>query len=342
MKFAQPALECHAMRRMMIALLLAAAVSASAATPYKVLRHIAIGGAGGWDYVTVDADAHRVYQSHSDRVAVVDIDKGTVAGTIMNTPGVHGVALAPALNRGFVSDGRSDTVTVFDMKTLATVAEWKTTGANPDAILYEPATKRLFTFNGRGKNATVFDATNGMVVGTIDLGGKPEFAQTDGGRVFVNIEDTSEIAVIDPKKAAVEKRAPLAPCQSPSGLALDRKHKRLFSVCENEKMVVTDADSLKVVATLPIGKGVDGVAFDDDRAFSSNGADGTITVVRELAPDKFEVEETVTTARGARTIAADPKSHRLFLPTAQFGPPVEGQRRPPVVERTFELLEVGR
>ena len=174
---------------------------------------------------------------------MVDIDKGTVAGTIMNTPGVHGVALAPALNRGFVSDGRSDTVTVFDMKTLATVAEWKTTGANPDAILYEPGTKRLFTFNGRGKNATVFDATNGTVVATIDLAGKPEFAQTDGTRVFVNIEDTSEIAIIDPKKAVVEKRAPLAPCQSPSGLALDRKHHRLFSVCENEKMVVTDAES---------------------------------------------------------------------------------------------------
>ena len=328
------------MRRLIVALLLLAAASASAAT-FKVVRHIAIGGTGGWDYVTVDADARRVYQSHSDRVAVVDIDKGTVAGTILNTPGVHGVALAPDLNRGFVSDGRTDTVTVFDMKTLATVAEWKTTGANPDAILYEPTSKRLFTFNGRGKNATVFDATNGTVVGTIDLGGKPEFAQTDGGRVYVNIEDTSEIAIIDAKKAAVEKRAPLAPCVEPSGLALDRKHRRLFSVCSNETMVVTDADSLKVVASLPIGKGVDGVAFDTDRAFSSNGADGTMTVVHELAADKYEVEETVPTARGARTIAADPKSHHLFLPTAQFGPPVEGQRRPQVVEGTFELLEVG-
>src|SRR5436190_5526573 len=342
MKFAVPAIECRAMRRLMIALLfLAVAVSASAAT-YKVVRHIAIGGVGGWDYVTVDADARRVYQSHSDRVAVVDIDKGTVAGTIMNTQGVHGVALAPELNRGFVSDGRSDSVTVFDLKTLATVAEWKTTGANPDAILYEPGTKRLFTFNGRGKNATVFDATTGTVVATSDLGGKPEFSVTDGTRVFVNIEDTSEIAIIDPKKAVVEKRAPLAPCVEPSGLALDRKHRRLFSVCSNETMVVTDADSLKVVGSAPIGKGVDGVAFDNDRAFSSNGADGTMTVVHEIAPDKFEVEETVPTARGARTIAADPKSHHLFLSTAQFGPPVEGQRRPPIVEGTFELLEVGR
>src|SRR5438552_3271152 len=254
MKFSASAIECRDMRRLMITLLFAAAVSASAA-PFKVIRHISIGGVGGWDYVAVDPDARRVYQSHSDRVVVVDIDKGTVAGTIMNTPGVHGVALAPALNRGFVSDGRSDTVTVFDMKTLATVAEWKTTGANPDAILYEPGTKRLFTFNGRGKNATVFDATNGTVVATIDLAGKPEFAQTDGTRVFVNIEDTSEIAIIDPKKAVVEKRAPLAPCQSPSGLALDRKHHRLFSVCENEMMAVTDTKTLKVVATPPIGKG---------------------------------------------------------------------------------------
>ena len=328
------------MRNVTIALLFAAA-SASAAS-YHVIRHIPIGGAGGWDYVTVDADARRVYQSHSDRVVVVDADKGTVVGTIMNTPGVHGVALAPAMHRGFVSDGRTDTVTVFDTKTLATEAEWKATGGNPDAILYEPTTKRLFTFNGRGKNATVFDAATGKVEATIDLGGKPEFAQTDGGRVFVNIEDTSEIAIIDAKKMSVEKRAPLAPCVEPSGLAIDRKHHRLFSVCSNEKMVVTDAETLKVVASLPIGKGVDGAAFDDGRAFSSNGADGTITVVREASPDKFEVEETVPTARGARTIAADSKTHRLFLPTAQFGPPVEGQRRPPIVEGTFELLEVGR
>jgi DNA-binding beta-propeller fold protein YncE len=341
MKSAMPAIECGAMRRLMIALLFAAATSASAAT-YTLIRHIAIGGAGGWDYVAVDAAARRVYQSHSDRVAVVDIDKGTVAGTIMNTQGVHGVALAPDLNRGFVSAGRTDSVTVFDLKTLATVAEWKTTGANPDAILYEPGTKRLFTFNGRGKNATVFDATTGTVVATIDLCGKPEFSVTDGTRVFVNIEDTSEIAIIDPKKAVVEKRGPLAPCVEPSGLALDRKHRRLFSVCSNETMVATDADSLKVVGSAPIGKGVDGVAFDNDRAFSSNGADGTITVVHEIEPDKFEVEETVPTARGARTIAADPKSHHLFLPTAQFGPPVEGQRRPPIVEGTFELLEVGK
>ena len=317
-------------------------MSLFAAVLFHVIRHIAIGGTGGWDYVTVDADARRVYQSHSDRVAVVDIDKGAVVGTIMSTPGVHGVAIAADLHRGFVSDGRTDSVTVFDTKTLATIAEWKTTGANPDAILYEPGTRRLFTFNGRGKNATVFDATSGTVVGTIDLGGKPEFSVSDGKRVFVNIEDTSEIAIIDPKTATVEKRAPLAPCVEPSGLALDRKHRRLFSVCSNETMVVTDADTLKVVGSAPIGKGVDGVAFDNDRAFSSNGADGTVTVVHELAPDKFEVEETVPTARGARTIAVDPKSHHLFLATAQFGPPVEGQRRPPIVEETFELLEVGR
>jgi DNA-binding beta-propeller fold protein YncE len=330
------------MRRLILTLLLAAATATASAATYKVIRHIPIGGVGGWDYVTVDADARRVYQSHSDRVAVVDADKGTVAGTILNTPGVHGIAIAPDLHRGFVSDGRSDTVTVFDTKTLATVAEWKTTGANPDAILYEPTTKRLFTFNGRGKNATVFDATSGTVVATIDLGGKPEFSVSDGGRVFVNIEDTSEIAIIDPKKGTVEKRAPLAPCVEPSGLAIDRKHHRLFSVCSNETMVVTDAGTLKVVASVPIGKGVDGAAFDVDRAFSSNGADGTITVVHEITPDKYEVEETVPTARGARTIAADPKTHHLFLATAQFGPPVEGQRRPPVVEGTFELLEVGK
>ncbi|MEK6371681.1 MAG: YncE family protein [Acidobacteriota bacterium] len=309
-----------------------------------VVRHIPIGGAGGWDYVTVDAAARRVYQSHSDRVVVIDADKGTVVGTILNTPGVHGVAIAADLNRGFVSDGRSDSVTVFDLKTLAAVAEWKTTGANPDSILYEPKTKRLFTFNGRGKNATVFNAVTGAVAATIDLGGKPEFAVSDGTHVFVNIEDTSEIAIIDAKKLVVEKRAPLAPCEEPSGLAIDRKHHRLFSVCGNETMAVTDAQTLRVITTLPIGKGTDGAAFDDasQRAFSSNGADGTVTVVHELSPDKFVVEETVPTARGARTIALDPKTHHLFLATAQFGPPVEGQRRPAVIEGTFELLEVGR
>jgi DNA-binding beta-propeller fold protein YncE len=326
----------------LLAVALLAPAAAASQQSYHVSRRIPVGLDGGWDYLTVDTAAHRIYVTHGDRVVVVDADSARVVGEITGLHGVHGVALAPELNRGFVSDGRSDSVTVFDMKTLATVAEWKTTGANPDAILYEPATKRLFTFNGRGKNATVFDAASGNVVATIDLGGKPEFAQTDGARVFVNIEDTSELAVIDPKKAAVEKRAPLAPCVEPSGLALDRKHRRLFSVCSNQTMVMTDAESLKVVASVPIGKGVDGVAFDGDRAFSSNGADGTITVVRELGSDKYEVEETVPTARGARTIAVDPKSHHLFLATARFGPPVEGQRRPPIVEGTFELLEVGR
>ncbi len=337
------------MGRMISAFLVfAAAASASAAT-YKVIRHIPIGGAGGWDYITVDAAARRIYQSHSDRVVVVDADKGNIVGTIMNTQGVHGVAVAPELNRGFVSDGRTDTVTVFDLKTLATVAEWKTTGANPDAILYEPSTKRLFTFNGRGKNVTVFDAATGTVAGTIDAGGKPEFAVSDGSRVYFNVEDTSEIAVIDSKKLAIDKRAPLAPCVEPSGLAIDRKHHRLFSVCGNEKMAVTDSSSLHVVTTVPIGKGVDGAAFDDasDRAFSANGADGTITVVHEKSPDNFEVEETAPTARGARTIAIDSKTHHLFLPTAQFGPPPEAtperpRPRPPIIEGTFELLEVGK
>ena len=329
--------------RNLFALLLLAAASASAAS-YHVVRHIPIGGTGGWDYVTVDAATGRVFQSHSDRVVVVDAGSGKIAGTIMNTQGVHGVAVAPDLNRGFVSAGRTDSVTVFDYKTLATIAEWKTTGANPDSILYEPQTKRLFTFNGRGKNVTAFDAATGTVAGTIDVGGKPEFAVTDRGLLYVNIEDTSEIAIIDAKKLTVEKRAPLAPCVEPSGLAIDRKFHRLFSVCGNEKMAVTDAESLKVVATVAIGKGVDGAAFDESsqRAFSANGADGTMTVVHQSTPDKYEVEETVPTARGARTIALDSKTHMLFLPTAQFGPPVEGQRRPPIVEGTFELLEVGR
>jgi len=319
--------------------LLVLAFSAAAAPHYHVVRHIPIGGEGGWDYVTVDSASHRLFVTHADRVNVVDLKGGKVIGEIPNTAGVHGVALAPKLRRGFVSCGRTSTVTIFDLDSLKVLGEVKTTGERPDAILFDPATSRVFTFNAAGKNTTALDAATGAVAGTIDLGGKPEFARADGrGRVFVNIEDTSELAEIDAKGLKVVKRWKLAPCEEPSGLAFDVAHHRLFSACDNKVMAISDSKAGKVVATVPIGAGVDGAAFDASYglAFSSNGADGTLTVVHGS-----QVMETVPTLRGARTIVLDEQTHHLYLPTAQFGPAVPGRPRPPVVPGTFEVIDVG-
>ena len=324
------------------------AVAATAFAAWHVVRHIPIGGTGGWDYSTIDSVARRAYVSHGDRVEVVDIDAGKVVGLIADTPGVHGIAIDHAGGRGFISSGRVGMMTIFDLKTLNRINDVKTTGDNPDAILFDPSTKQVFTFNGRGKNATVFN-THGKVVATIDLGGKPEFGVSDGqGRVFVNIEDTSELAMIDARKNVVEKRWKLAPCESPSGLAIDRRHHRLFAVCENEIMAVVDATNGHVITTLPTGKGTDAAAFDDGKqlAFASNGQSATLTIVHESSPDKYEVIDNVATQRSARTMALDTKIHRVFLPAAMFGeapaPTEKNPRpRPPVVPGSFELLEVA-
>lgn len=316
---------------------------------YRLGRPIAVGGEGGWDYLTVDAAARRLYVSHATRVQVVDLDKGTVVGEIPDTAGIHGIALAPELGRGFTSNGRAGTVTVFDLKTLAMTATVKVTGDNPDAIAYEPVSRRVFTFNGQGQNATALDAATGQVVGTIPLGDKPEFAVVDGkGRIYVNLENTGFLATLDARTLKVEGKWPLAPCQEPSGLAIDTVHRRLFSVCGNKLMAVTDADSGRVITTLPIGAGTDGVAFDPASgfAFSSNG-EGNVTVVHEDSPDKYTVAGTIATKRGARTIALDESTHRLYLPTAQFGPPpsptAERPRpRPSILTETFEILVLER
>jgi len=313
---------------------------------FHVVRHIPIGGTGGWDYLTVDSDAHRLYVSHATKMNVVDTESGKVVGEIANTEGVHGIAIARALHRGFVSDGRTSQVTVFDLDSLKTLSEIKTTGDRPDAILFDPASSRVFTFNAGGKSSTVIDAATGAIAGTIPLGGKPEFAVSDGkGRVYVNIEDTSELAEIDAKNMTVLRRWSVKPCESPSGLAIDRAHGVLFSVCENETMAFSDIKSGKVTVTVPIGKGVDGAAFDPASllVFSSNGADGTITVV---SAKDAKVVETVPTARGARTITIDEKTHHLFVPTAKFGPapaatPEQPRPRPAVVPDSFEVIEVA-
>jgi DNA-binding beta-propeller fold protein YncE len=334
------------MKRTLIALVsLAVAVSALAA--WHVGRHIVIGGTGGWDYTTIDAAARRAYVSHGDRVEVVDVDAGKVVGLIPDTLGVHGIAIDHDGGRGFISSGRVNMMTIFNLKTNARITDVKTTGDNPDAILFEPFTKHVFTFNGRGKNATVFN-TRGKVVATIDLGGKPEFGVSDAhGHVFVNIEDTSELAMIDANRNVVSARWKLAPCESPSGLAIDRKHHRLFTVCENEIMAVVDAKNGHVVTTVPTGKGTDAAAFDDERqlAFASNGQSATLTVVHETSPDKYEVVDNVATQRSARTMALDTKTHHIYLPAAKFGeapaPTEKNPRpRPPIVPGSFELLEV--
>jgi DNA-binding beta-propeller fold protein YncE len=279
---------------------------------------------------------------------VVDPDTGKVLGDIPGTEGVHGIALAPEFNRGFTSNGRSSSVSIFDLATLKVLSQVKTTGDNPDAILYEPFTKRVFTFNGRGKNATAIEAESGAVSGTIPLEGKPEFAASDGsGRVYVNIEDKNEVLLLDPKKLTVEARWPLAPCEEPSGMALDVLRKRLFVGCGNRLLMIVNATDGHVVGQLPIGDRNDAVAFDAGTGlvFASNG-DGTLTLVKQAAPDAYEVVQTVQTQQSAKTLAIDFKTHRAFLPAARFGPPPsptpENPRpRPSMVPGSFEILVVG-
>ncbi len=329
--------------------LLAAATALAAAGPgYKVINTYKVGGDGGWDYLTADSAARRLYISRATHVIVLDLDTGKTVGDIADTPGVHGIALAPELGRGFVSNGREGTVSIFDMKTLATSSKVKV-GDNPDAILYDPATKRVFTFNGRSQDATAIDATDGKVLGTIKLDGKPEFAASDGkGEIFVNIEDKSELTVIDPAKLAVKQSWPLAPCKEPSGLAMDVKKRRLFVGCDNKMMAVVNADTGKVLATPAIGDGVDATAFDDETglAFASCG-EGVLTVVREESPDTFSVAENVPTQAGARTMALDTKTHNVYVVTAKFGPPPAPTADNPHPRRTilpdsFVVLAVGK
>jgi DNA-binding beta-propeller fold protein YncE len=331
------------------ALMLFPLVQAGAAPPkegtsgYHVAKTIALGGDEGWDYVAVDSDARRVYVSHGNRVVVLDADSLAVTGEIPDTQGVHGIAFASDLGRGFTSNGRANNVTIFDLKTLKTIGTVQA-GTNPDAIVYDAGTKRVFTMNGRSQDATAIDAASGTVVGTLALGGKPEFAVADGkGSIFVNIEDKSELVEFDPQKLAVLHRWPLAPCQEPSGLAMDRKNRRLFVGCDNKMMAVVNADTGKVIATLAIGEGVDANGFDPGTnfAFASNG-EGTLTVVHEDSPDKFTVVDSVPTKRSARTLGLDFKTHNTYLPAADFEPPDPGQRRGKMKPGSFVLLIVTR
>jgi YVTN family beta-propeller protein len=329
-----------------VSVLLGTAILSAGPSGYHVTKTVKLGGDGGWDYLTVNAG--RIYISRGTHVMVVDADKGAVVGDIPNTNGVHGIAIVPDLDKGFISDGRANDVTIFDVKTLK-VTGTAPTGKNPDAIIYDPASKRVFTFNGASKDATAIDAKTGTVAGTIALGGKPEFAVADEkGHIFVNIEDTSEIVQFDSKKLTVENRWKIAPGEEPSGLAIDRKNRRLFSVCSNKLMVVVNANDGKIITTLPIGSGTDAAGFDPETgyAFSSNG-DGTLTVVHEDSPDKFAVVENVPTLRRARTMALDPKTHQVYTVTAEFGPApaattAQPRPRPPMLPGSFTLLILSR
>lgn len=342
--------EEHEMKFLSVPALLLLAIAAIAAPPtYKVTGKIKIGGAGRWDYVYVDSANHRLYVSHGTQTEVIDTGTDKLVGTIPGTGGVHGIAVANDLGRGFTSDGADNDVTIFDLKTLKVLGKVKT-GTNPDSIIYEPVSHRIFTFNGRSKDSTVFEAKNGeIVVASVPLDGKPEFAQIDGkGHIYFNIEDKSEIGEIDAKTATLAKRYSIAPCDDPSGLAINPKSGYLYSVCGNKMMVVSDPAAGKVIATPTIGQGPDGVAFDDGYAFSANGRDGNITMVGETSPGKFEPVATIPTGQGARTIGADQKAHKLYLPAAEFGPPppppAGGGKagRPQALPDSFEILVVGR
>ncbi|MFN2636764.1 MAG: YncE family protein [Gemmatimonadaceae bacterium] len=320
----------------------------SAAPGYHVIRKISTGGEGGWDLLTVDTAANRLFLSRGTHVMVVDLGRDSVIGDIPNTLGIHGIALAPDLNRGFTSNGRDSSVTIFDYKTLAPISVVKVTGRNPDVVLYDPTTKRVFAFNAATSNATAIDAATGTVVGTVDLGGKPEDAVVDRGRVYVNLEDKSQIAVFDAQTLAVSAHWSLAPCGEPTGLAIDRQHQRLFAGCGNKVMGVVDAVTGRVVATPAVGSGIDGAGFDPGTqlAFTSNG-EGSITVIHEDTPDKYTVVETVPTQRGARTLAVNPKTHRLYTVSADFGvppapTPERPRPRPPMIPGTFVVLELDR
>jgi DNA-binding beta-propeller fold protein YncE len=328
-----------------IALAITAAVAAPppGSSGYHVIKTVSVPGDDGWDYVAVDSDARRVYISHGTHVVVMNADTYAIEGDIPDTPGVHGIAIASDLGRGFISSGRANTATIFDLKTLKTMGTVKT-DANPDAIAYDSISKHVFTFNGRGKNATVLNAADGAVVGAIPLGGKPEFAVADGkGKMFVNNEDTSDLIELDTKKLVETHRWPLAPCKSPSGLALDAKSRRLFSVCDEKVMSVVDADSGKVVATPTICDGPDAAAFDPatNFAFASCG-DGTLTVIHEDSADKFTVIDNVPTKKSARTMGLDLKTHNIFLPAADFDPPAPGERRGKMKPGSFVILVVAK
>jgi hypothetical protein len=326
------------------ALLAAAAATTAAkdASPaYHLVKEIPIPGDTGWDYLSIDSQARRLYVTHGTHIVVVDVDTNTVVGDIAGTPGVHGFAIAPELGKGFSSNGTESKVSVVDLKSLATLAKIDTE-AGPDAIVYEPGQREVYAFNGRAKSVTIISAASGQVVGSLPLPGKPEFPVADpgDGRVFVNIEDRNEVVAIDTGTHKIVNTWPIAPGESASGMAFDATHHRLFLGCENHLMLMLDSKSGQVVGSVPIGTGVDANAFDNQLqlAFSSN-AEGTVTIAHETTPEKLVVVQTLPTQASARTMTLDPKTHRIYLAAATLQPnaPTTGHRRA-TVPGTFKVL----
>jgi Uncharacterized conserved protein len=314
---------------------------------YRMANKFHVDGDGGWDYLNVDESTGRIFISHGTVVNIIDEKDGKLIGTIPDTKGVHGIAIATDLNKAFISNGRDSSVTIIDLTTLAFITKVTVTGQNPDAIIYDPFSHNVFAYNGRTANATVIDGSANKVVATIKLDGKPENSVSDGkGKVYVNIEDKSEISLINSKTNQVEQTWSIAPGEEASGLALDNENHRLFAVCSNKLMVILDASSGKVITSLPIGDGSDGAAFDPalKRAYSSNG-EGTLTVVQEISPDEFKVLENVTTQRGARTLTVNKKTHHIFMSAAEYeaASPSAGNtnRRPAIKPGTFMILDVA-
>ena len=315
---------------------------------FHLIKKTVIGGEGGWDYLSVDSKNNRLYVSHSTQVEVLDVSTHEKIGVIPNLQGVHGVLAVPKTGRGITTNGRSNTVTIFDLKTLQPIIELPT-GKNPDALLYDDFSGRVFVFNHSDVTTTAIDIAEGKVAGTVDVGGSAlEAGATDGkGTIYVNLEDAGEIVSFDAKTLAIKNRWKISPGEEPTGLAIDTKTKRLFSVCHNGWMMVVDSEKGNIIAQIPIGKRVDGVVFDPElkMAFSSNG-EGTITVVQEVSANEFKVVDTIKTEVGARTIAIDPKTHHVFVSTAQYGetPAATAENpnpRPKVVPGTFMVLEYG-
>lgn len=329
----------------LLAVCSAHATAAPQASDYRVLSHLAMGGPGGWDYLSFDAQRRHLFVSRGDRVEVVDVDQNKRIGTIPGTAGVHGIAIDQDAHRGYTSNGQTASVTVFDLDTLAVVGTVNGTGEKPDAILYDSASKHVMTFNGKGQSISVIDPSHNAVVATVPLGDKPEFAVSDGkGNVYVNLEGTAKLAKIDAKTNKVVATWSLGSCESPSGLAMDLTHRRLFSVCDNKQMAVVDADSGKLVASVAIGEGPDAVVFDEGTGmvFSSNGESGDITAVHQADADHYSVTATVPTQPSARTMALDPKLHRLYLSAATLAGPAQEGHHPAIKPDSFTVLTVGK
>jgi YVTN family beta-propeller protein len=327
---------------------LSSGLAAKPAPKYHLVQRIPLGGEGGWDILSVDAKHRRVYVSHSTRVEVVDINTNKPVGAIQHTEGVHAVGIADEFDRGFTTNGKTNTVLMFDLKTLDTLARMPV-GQKPDAIAYEPYTKKMLVMNGKSEDISVLDPKTGAVEHTVKLGGGPEYAVSDGkGNVYVNLEDASEVLTVSTKTWTVTRRTSVKPGEGPTGIAMDTKTNRLFIGCGNSQMIVVDAKSGKVIAKLPTGKGIDAAAFDPvtKLAMTSNGADGTVSIYKEETSNKFSLVQTLTTQRGARTMALDPVTHDIFVVTAEFGPAPAATSenphpRPAILPNSFVLLRYG-